>query len=161
MTKVVVEGRSDEELAKAVVLHCGGGEVRVYAAGGKANLDAGIAKYYRASQHAGGVPWIVFRDSDTRCPVELRDRLFNGIPPDARRFSLRIVHPMSEAWLLADHEGFSAFFHVAASRLPHHPDDLPDAKRALLDVCGRSRSRRVKEDVVRGPGETGPLYVGT
>ena len=99
MINVVVEGESDREVAKAVVAHAGHWVHQVRVAGGNTRLDPLIPKYnIAAAQH----PWVVFRDSDSQCPVILRTRLTAGISSWHPQFCLRIAHSMSEAWLLAD-----------------------------------------------------------
>ena len=156
MIYIAVEGESDREAAIAVARVAGHDVAHVYVAGGKTKLDAKIAKYNAASR---GVSWVVFRDSDGQCPVELRRHLTAGIFSWSPRFALRIAHSMTEAWLMADKEGFAGFFHVRPSRLPLHPESVEHAKRTLLDLCLASSSRTIRRDVVTADGKTGPLYV--
>lgn len=155
MINVAVEGESDREAAKAVVRasHHVVGQVRV--AGGKTRLDPLIPKYKQASLRS---PWVVFRDSDSACPVELRAEL-DQTRFLAPNFRLRIAHSMTEAWLLADRERFAVYFDVPVSRLPDRPEDLAHAKRSLLALRGNSRSRSIREEVVARDGNAGPLYV--
>jgi hypothetical protein len=153
---IAVEGASDLEVARAVVSHAGH-EVRlVRVAGGKTKLDPLIPKYNDASAQ---FPWIVFRDSDGQCPVALRDKLTKSIATLHPQFCLRTAHSMSEAWLLADRDGFAEFFKVSRNRVPPDPEALPHAKHVLLGLCGQSRSRAIKHDVTATAGQTGPLYV--
>jgi len=73
---------------------------------------------------------------------------------------LRIVHPMSEGWLLADRRGFADHFRVRESDVPRDPEVLDHPKRTLLTLCANSRSRDVRRDMVAASGlRTGPLYV--
>ncbi|HXH36000.1 MAG TPA: hypothetical protein VNJ54_16595 [Plantibacter sp.] len=156
MINVVVEGDSDREMARAIVLVAGRQVNRIIVAGGKSKLDPKIHKYNQASVQ---FPWVVFRDSDAACPVALRSKLSADITVWQPGFSLRIAHSMSEAWLLADREAFSNFFSVPMNRLPPQPESLPHAKRALLALCAQSRSRGVQRDMTAGTGEAGALYV--
>lgn len=66
---------------------------------------------------------------------------------------------MSEAWLLADRDGFADYFRVPAARIPRDPEELPNAKQTLLGLCGRSRSRTIREEVTVSGTRPGPLYV--
>ncbi|MFT4036348.1 MAG: hypothetical protein QM679_12315 [Patulibacter sp.] len=94
--------------------------------------------------------------------MKLRDRLDGlgaGAATPNERFALRIAHSMTEAWLLADHEGFARYFRVRPGKLPALPEQLPHAKRFLLDLCRHSTSRAIRAEVVTSRGETGPLYV--
>lgn len=156
MINVVVEGESDREVAKTVVVHAGHRVHQVRIAGGKTKLDPLIPKYNIASAQ---FPWVVFRDSDSQCPVILRARLTAGISSWHPQFSLRIAHSMSEAWLLADRAGFAEYFKVPSTRIPRDPEALPNAKHALLALCSRSRSKAIRKDVTASGSHTGPLYV--
>lgn len=156
MIGVVVEGESDRAAATAVVAAAGHSVAHVRVSGGKTKLDPKIPKYHTAARR---MPWVVFRDSDGQCPVELRDLLTAGISMLNTRFSLRIAHSMTEAWLLADRDGFARFFHVRLARIPTDPENLAHAKRSLLRLCAESSSRLMRRDVVTPDGQTGPLYV--
>ena len=156
MINVVVEGESDREVAKTVVVHAGHRVHQVRIAGGKTKLDPLIPKYNIASAQ---FPWVVFRDSDSQCPVILRARLTAGISSWHPQFSLRIAHSMSEAWLLADREGFAEYFKVPSTRIPRDPESLPNAKHTLFALCSRSRSKAIRKDVTTSGTRTGPLYV--
>jgi hypothetical protein len=153
---VVVEGESDRETAKAIVRSAGRTVAKVVVAGGKSRLDPRIPKYNQAARRS---PWVVFRDSDGTCPARLRAELASAIAVWSPNFALRIAHSMTEAWLLADRDGFADFFHVRVGRVPRDPETLPHAKREVLRLCADSTARSVRQDMVRSSGETGPLYV--
>jgi hypothetical protein len=155
MISVVVEGRSDEELARAVIRASGHEVAKIVVKGGKTRLDPLLSKYNRAAIHA---PWVVLRDSDTQCPATLRASLLAGIDTVAPLFHLRIVHPMSEGWLLADSRGFADFFQVRPSQIPKEPEALQNAKQTVLMLCAGSRSRSLRQDMVALGQKTGPLY---
>jgi hypothetical protein len=93
------------------------------------------------------------------CPVELYARLTSGIAQMRPTFSLRIAHPMSEGWLLADPAGFASYFQVRSSQIPREPESLTNAKAAVLHLCSASRSRDIRRDMVVKGSQTGPLYV--
>ncbi|AXA95950.1 hypothetical protein [Microbacterium sp. PM5] len=156
IVNIVVEGRSDEGAAGRLIEHAGHTVGRIIDKRGKTNLDPDIAKYNIAAHHGA---WAVFRDTDSACPVELRQRLTAGIETYAPNFRLRLAHSMTEAWLLADVSSFSSFFHVSAARITRDPDDLPHAKREVLRLCANSRSREIRRSMVAEDGDTGPLYV--
>lgn len=159
MINIAVEGESDREVAKAVIRAAGGEPGKVFVAGGVTRLDPKIAGYNRAAM---GAPWVVFRDSDGSCPVQLVDELTARISPLSPRFRLRIAHSMSESWLLADRQGFAAYFSVPVARVPPLPETVPHAKRKVLELCATSRSRTIKNRMTTGrAGETGPEYVVT
>ena len=152
---VVVEGESDKAVARRVVEFAGRHVLHVTVTRGKTKLDSKLANYSRAARDR---PWVVFRDSDNQCPVSLRQRLLAGIP-DNPLFALRIVHTMTEAWLMADRLGFSRYFAVSFDTVPVDPEAKPHAKQTLLRLCQRSRSRDIREEVVHGQAHPGPLFV--
>lgn len=151
---VVVEGPSDEGVARRVVSHSGHQAAQVHVAHGRTRLDPKLGKYSLAARRE---PWVVFRDSDSQCPVSLRKRLLAGIPENPL-FLLRIVHSMTEAWLLADVDGFASYFRVKKLQVPNDPETVQNAKQLLLRLCLGSRSRDIREEVVREDGSAGPLY---
>ena len=151
-----MEGESDREVARAVAMFAGHQVHQIRVAGGKTRLDPLIPRYNVA---AAQYPWVVFRDSDSRCPVILRTQLTAGISSWHPQFCLRIAHSMSEAWLLAGRYGFAEYFKVPVSRIPRDPESLPNAKQTLLALCGRSRSPMIRKDVTASGPRTGPLYV--
>lgn len=153
MINVVVEGESDRgaiiKLLRSRNLGC-----TVTPKNGKTRLDPQIASYNRAARRS---PWLVIRDSDDDCPVALRARLLTD--PQSAALSLRIAHTMIEAWLLADIEAFADFFAVSIAKMPPKPEELTHAKQALLGLCLKSKSRRIRDDMVSASGErAGPLY---
>jgi hypothetical protein len=153
---VAVEGESDRGVAGSVVRAAGRSVRLIRVAGGKSRLDPLIPKYNAASIQN---PWVVFRDSDSDCPVALRTRLTSGIAVPSPSFCLRIAHSMSEAWLLSDPDAFTRYFKVARSRIPSAPESLLHAKRTLLALCADSRSRAIREEVTASGGGPGPLFV--
>ncbi|MDO4888646.1 MAG: hypothetical protein Q3979_08110 [Actinomycetaceae bacterium] len=153
---VAVEGGSDTAAVEALMEHVGLALAKSpVVKRGVGNLDKLIGSVAHAPRSN---PWIVFRDSDRECPVDLRRTLLKGAD-DNPFFQLRLARPMTEAWLLADAQGFSDFFGVAASSLPPDPDSLDHAKRKLLTLCQGSRFRNVRREVCRDGGRPGPLYV--
>ena len=152
---VVVEGESDKAAARRVVEFAGRQVCHVTVTRGKTKLDSKLANYSRAARDQ---PWVVFRDSDNQCPVSLRRRLLAGIP-DNPLFALRIVHTMTEAWLMADRLGFSRYFAVSSDTVPVDPEAKAHAKQTFLHLCQRSRSRDIREEVVHGQAHPGPLFV--
>ena len=65
MINIAIEGESDREAAKAVVIAAGRTIGRVAAAGGKTRLDPKIPKYNDAAKRAN---WVVFSRLGWRMP---------------------------------------------------------------------------------------------
>lgn len=156
MINAAVEGPSDEGAVRAVIIAAGHSVGRIIAKGGKPKLDRDIPKYNQAAKVA---PWVVLRDSDSVCPVELRARLLSSVRDRSDRFVLRIAHAMTESWLLADRDGFSDFFKVPHGLLPRDPEAFQQPKQKLLSICEHSSSRAIRADMIRPDGQAGPLYV--
>ena len=154
---VAVEGESDTGMVGTLLAHVGISLARpCLVKRGVTNLDRLIPGLSRTSINN---PWVVFRDSDGRCPVELRTALIGSRPHDGG-FELRLACSMTEAWLLADVENFSDHFKIPVQKIPRAPDELTHAKRELLRLCRSSRSRRIRDDMVRANGAPGALYTG-
>lgn len=153
---VAVEGASDQGMAHALVGYVGFALAKPpLSKGGKSKLDPLIGKLARTGVHN---PWIVFRDADSDCPVALRERLIGAREHDGA-FELRIAQSMTEAWLMADTEGFARYFSLSQDRMSTAPDRLQHAKNELLQLLAKSRSRKIREDMVSRQGKEGPLYV--
>ena len=155
--RIAVEGKADTGIAQKLLDH---EDLRITGQiiirHGTGNLDKLIAACSKTAKASS--PWVVLRDCDSACPVELRERLL-GPSPANPHFVLRLATSMSEAWLLADHEGFSRYFSVQIGRLPDAPDVEPHAKRSLLHLVESSRNKRMQSDVVGQHGRPGKLYV--
>lgn len=154
----MVEGQSDLGAVNALIGYLGHQVGVEVVKNGKANLDRDLHKYYEAARREA---WVVFRDTDSECPVTLSARLGSSFNDHGRNFRLRLAHSMTEAWLLSDREAFSRFFRVREGRIPRDPEQVADAKELVLSLCAQSSSRRVREAMVRGNGEVGALYVST
>ena len=74
---VAVAGESDRGMAEALLTHIGLGLERVLVKRGVTHLDKLIPRLAQAGPHQH---WVVFRDADTHCPVELRQRLMVPAP---------------------------------------------------------------------------------
>jgi hypothetical protein len=155
MINVAVEGKSDEEVARRLIQASGHSVAKVLVKEGKTRLDPLLAKYNRAAAHA---PWVVLRDSDAECPKKFHARLTAGIGPLSTSFLLRIVHPMTEGWLLADSKGFADYFQIKESRVTREPEGLTNAKQTVLALCANSRSRALRQEIVAQGSKVGPLY---
>lgn len=155
MISVVVEGASDTGMAEAVIREAGGDVIRTIVKGGKTKLDPLIPKYNRAARRS---PYVVFRDSDTVCPRDLKQRLMINVDDVSPLFQLRVVHTMTEGWLLSDRAGFADYFGVSRDRIPRDSESLAHPKTTLLDLCSKSSIKDIRAEVVRPDGKEGGLY---
>lgn len=115
-----------------------------YDRGGKVRLDERLRGYVNAARF---LPWIVQRDldNDANCAPELVRRL---VPDPPAGLCLIVAVRQVEAWLLADRPAMATFLRVGKSIIPDRPEDLPNAKAALVDIARRSRSRELREEMV-------------
>lgn len=156
-----VEGVTDVPVIERLIRLCGGEPNQRLVARGKAKLDPKIPGILRSSGPQN--PWVVLRDldHDATCAVDfMRSMDYQRVQFAEVRIAVRQI----EAWLLADHIGFSEAFAVPMSKLPADPDDCDDAKRAVIDACVHSRRRVIKSDMLPRPGshrKVGPGYEGS
>lgn len=151
---IVVEGQTDEPVARRL-LHAAGFDVGVvYGKLGKLHIDKKLVAYNNAARFAH---YFVIRDmnGDEECPSTLARA---KLPVPASLMCFRIAVRSIEAWLLADREKLSEFLGVAVARLPHNPDTIPHPKLALIEVARHSRRREIREDMV--PASHSTMSVG-
>lgn len=123
-----VEGPSDEVVLRRIVVGRGANVHRVQVQNGKANLRRALPGYNNAAQ---GNPWLVLvdLDQDFECPAAL---VTEWLPAPSTYMRFRVVVRQVEAWLLADAERVASFFALRRAVIPDAPDQLRDAKGALL-----------------------------
>jgi hypothetical protein len=66
-----------------------------------------------------------------------------------------------EAWLLADRDSFSTFFHIDSSRIPADPEAERDPKGTVVRLAQSSEQKEIREDMAPRPGSgrsVGPAY---
>jgi hypothetical protein len=62
-----------------------------------------------------------------------------------------------ESWVLGDREGFAEFLGIRVDRISDNPENLVDAKRHLIELVQRSRSRDLIQDIVPRTGSMSPI----
>ena len=65
---------------------------------------------------------------------------------------LIIAVRQTEAWLLADRRGIAANLRIEEALVTESPEELGDAKAAVVDLARRSRNRDVRADIVPAIG---------
>jgi len=130
---------------------------RRFPARGSGYIRKRIAMYNRVAEFQA---YFVLADADTpECPKRV---LESWLPePRHRNCLFRLAVPTVEAWLVADREGIAAFLGISVANVTKGPDSLVDAKQHLLALAARSRSRRLREDLlppVNGTARQGPSY---
>ena len=156
---VLVEGITDEVVARRLLEHVGLRCGTVYGKEGKAALVRRLPNYNQAARFA---PWLVVvdLDHDAECAPPF---VHSILQRPADHMFLRVAVRAVEAWLLADGERIATFLGVRRALIPPNPDAEDDPKATLVNLARRSRWRTVREDMVPregSGGRVGPGYSG-
>ena len=66
-----------------------------------------------------------------------------------------------ESWIMADRFAIAQYLSISVDNFPKKMDEINDPKKFLLDIVKKSRSRKLKEDLIPASGSTakiGPNY---
>ena len=154
---VATEGPIDTSVARRICDEVDLEIAAVHGERGKGRLDRSLGGYNAAARHG---LWLVLRDlnTDAGCAPYLRERLL-ATPSPGMVFRIA-VHEV-ESWLMADQVSFARYFSVSEGLLTRDPESVRHPKEHLVNVVRRSRSRRMREDVVprdRSKARIGPGY---
>jgi hypothetical protein len=153
---IACEGQTDHDAISHVCAKYGLTMGTPYVVNGLAEFDRRMNGFVNASRYA---PWIIQRDLDGEaCAPTLRDRLVPQVPP---LLNFLITVRQTEAWFIADAQGFASFCGVSAALIPTTPETLGDSKSALLAIVRRSRRAALRADMLPLPASgrrTGPAY---
>jgi len=153
----VVEGVIDEAVVRRLWQDLPVEPGPIYGKNGKSQLRERIQSYNSAARR---LPWLVLvdLDHDADCAPALKTL---WLPNPARYMCFRVAVREIEAWLLADREGIASFLSVPLAGIPRDPDHLPDPKRTMVRLAGRSALREIREDMTPRPRSgrsEGPAY---
>jgi hypothetical protein len=155
---ILVEGITDEPVAKKLLKHVGLEIGMVYGRRGKSYLLEHMLKYNQAAHIA---PWFVLidLDMDAQCPSQA---VTQWLPKPAYGMRFRVAVRSVEAWIMADRESIASFLAVSLSKIPHRIDLDHHPKQTLVNIARTSRSKSIREDIVprqESGAKVGPLYV--
>lgn len=125
---------------------------------GKGYLKGRARELNRTSR---SIPVLLLIDLDTRepCPAEL---IPSWVPGGAQANMLFRAAVMEvESWLLADRKGMAGYLSVPVHRIPMETDSIDRPKEFIVNLSRKSRSRKIREDIVPSPGAivtVGPAY---
>lgn len=103
---------------------------------------------------ARSMPVLLLTDLDSvECPSSLIND-WTGKKVLPYTFIFRVAVRETEAWLLADREGFAQFSGVPLLRIPKHPELIDDPKQILLNLVRRYGRSSVKADILPERGST-------
>lgn len=151
------EGKSDLPFLVSMIRATGNEVGEKIVKRGCVNLDNAIPQYAQAASYFPGELWLIVRDADGQCPVELRERLNPVGVPDT--FLLRIAVNMIESWMLADEDAAENFFGVSKGII-QSARNAKDPKRALLNACQHGKyKKRFKDRLFNSSGNAGPEFI--
>lgn len=155
--RILVEGITDEVVAKRLIEHAGLAPGAVYGGRGKPYLLQRLPAYNSAARFE---PWVavVDLDKDATCAPAF---VAQTLPRPSDLMRLRVAVRAIESWLLADAERIAAFLGVRTALVPSSPDALTDPKTTLVNLARRSRRTAIRKDMVPREGSgarVGPAY---
>ncbi|MFZ1983772.1 MAG: hypothetical protein WAU91_05115 [Desulfatitalea sp.] len=117
-------------------------------------------RFVELSETARNIPVLLLTDLDRiPCASTLIDQWSRG-RMSAGDMLFRVAVRETEAWLLADREGFAHFAGIPKAKLPRDPELLHDPKQTLLDLVRRFGRREIKTNLLPGPGSTAKIGFG-
>lgn len=106
----------------------------------------------------GGLNFLLLTDLDTKpCAPALIDEWFAG-KECPERLLFRVAVRETESWLLADGAGVAKWLNIQPTLVGDSPDTLPDPKRHLLGLAGKSPVREIKLGML--PKKGAPSLMG-
>ncbi|MDM8357930.1 hypothetical protein [Pandoraea communis] len=161
MTTVFVVGEDELccVLADALLLHIGlPFEVKQrLVSGGESKFRQKISAMNNVAKNV--MPVLMVADADqAACVVEQRNLWLPENP--SKRLAMRLAVKEAEAWILADHVGFSTFANVSRDIFPARPEDENDPKQTLLGIVKRCKRRDLREEMLPIKGATSPVGLG-
>lgn len=153
----LVEGATDEMVAKRLLTHAGFVPGETFGRSGKADLLVRLPKYNQAARRN---IWfaLVDLDNDAVCASQAIAR---WLPAKEEGMMLRVAVKAIEAWLMADVESMAAFLHVSPSLFPDNPDEEANPKEKLVNIGRRSANNGIRNEFVPRQGSgahVGPRY---
>lgn len=154
---ILVEGWTDEPVAKKLLKHVGLEIGVVYGRKGKPYLLQRSPIYNKAAHFA---PWFVLLDLDADTPC-VSQAIAQWLPNPANGMRFRVAVQSVEAWLMADRESMADFLSVAPSKIQHAIELDINPKQTLINIARTSRDRSTREAIVPrqdSGAKVGPLY---
>jgi hypothetical protein len=128
---------------------------RVFGRKGKDYIRKHLSAYNEAAKLK---PCLALVDLDRAdCPLTI----INGWLTFTKSANLifRIAVREAEAWLISDRKNFAAFMGVPKDIIDPKPESIPDPKEYIIYLAGRSRKRKIREDLVpEGKATVGRNY---
>ncbi|VVD78582.1 hypothetical protein [Pandoraea anhela] len=161
MTTVLVVGEDELccVIAEALLSHVGVPfEIKQrLVSGGESKFRQKIPAMNNVAENV--MPVLMIADADqAACVVEQRNLWLPRNP--SMRLAMRLAVREAEAWVLADHVGFSKFANVSKDVFPTRPEAEIDPKQTLLGIVRRCKRRELREEMLPLKGATSPVGLG-
>lgn len=128
---------------------------------GRDDLRQRIRSCNSIAEYIGPVFVVTDSDRPDPCPPQLLSDWLSGFHA-SRRLLLRFAVLEVEAWIMADRSGCATWLRVSEAIVSRDPENEIDPKRRIVQLAGRSRSRRIREAIVPQGGavttRVGPGY---
>lgn len=154
---LLVEGLTDEVVAKRLLTHVGLVPGKPFGKKGKADLLPRLPKYNQDARHR---VWFAMIDLDNDA-VCASQAIARWLPAKEEGMVLRVAVRAIEAWIMADVEEIATFLQVSPSIFPDNPDAEANPKEKLVNIARRSTSNSVRNEFVPRQGSgahVGPRY---
>jgi hypothetical protein len=130
---------------------------RTFAGHGYGYIKKRISGFNHA---ANAMPYFIITDlDDSECAPEKINEWIRL--PKSPNLIFRIAVHDVEAWILADRENAANFLGISPAKINNNIEELPRAKRHLLNLIRHSRKSSLKRDMLPQRGSTakiGPNY---
>lgn len=159
VVNTLVEGDTDEAVASKLIDGAGLSMGTCYGKKGCSYIEKTIAGFNRSARQSAYLVLVDLMDTRLPCPSAV---ISKWLPGRNQNLVVRVVVRELESWLLADAENISRFLGVSRSRIPQKPEELPDPKRALINIARYSQRKAIRDAIVPeqgGTAVTGILYV--
>ena len=156
---LLVEGNLDEAVGRRLAQAFGFEVSVVYGKRGCDYIKSKISGFNDSAISTPILTLVDLMDTGEPCPPEVIRRWIRGSQRPAMIF--RVVVREIESWLLADPQNLAEFLNVPRDKVPDRPEDLPDPKRAVIQLARRSRRMATRRLLVPNPSGTareGPGY---
>ncbi len=154
---LAVEDRLSEAVVRKILAHCSPSFEVSQCLGRKGcgYLKKRIRNFNKAAKE---LPIFVLTDLDNPedCAPE-RVRSWLGSQPQEHNLLFRIAVMEVESWLLAHRAAIADFLMVPLNRIPMNTDGIREPKEFLVGLARKSRSRRLREDLVPQRGASSPV----
>jgi hypothetical protein len=157
----LVEGATDEIVARRIVEHCDHEFAVCYGKHGVGYILQRLGGFAAAATY--GPPLLVMVDLMDTGIACARDLVPALLPDRPALCILRGVVRELESWLLADREAIATFLGLSVARVPADPEALLNPKQSFINLARHCRKRSRRDAIVPADGvnaATGPDYLG-